>query len=105
MQQPSSYAVGVAKSVSNGEDMKELDLRFDGHFMNLIRRRARMTFTEMSRRTKASPAHLSDIERHKSDLSFSLAVRISEVLKVNVSYFVIPTPGRPRPPKHRGPAP
>jgi transcriptional regulator with XRE-family HTH domain len=85
--------------------MKERELRFDGYFMQLIRKRARLTFKDLSRRTRTTPRHLSDIEHHKSDPSFSLAVDISEVLKADVSYFVIPTPGRPRPPKHKGPTP
>jgi transcriptional regulator with XRE-family HTH domain len=86
--------------------LTDRDLRFDGHFMQLIRKRARMTFAALAQRTGTRDAHLSDIENHKSDPSFSLAVRIGEALNVGVQYFVIPTPGRPQPtPKARGRAP
>jgi transcriptional regulator with XRE-family HTH domain len=81
----------------------ERALRFDGDFMSLIRIRARMSFEELARRSGTTRSHLWNIEHHKSDPSFSLAVDISEALGVGIQYFVINTPGRPRPaPKPRG---
>lgn len=81
--------------------MKEREIRFDGNFMKLIRKRARLSFTEIAKRSGTTPRHVSEIEHHRCDPSFSLAVRMSEVLGTSVGYFVIPTPGRP---KVKGPA-
>jgi transcriptional regulator with XRE-family HTH domain len=81
------------------------ELRFDGMFMGLIRKRAQMTFQELARRSGTSRGHVCDLEHGNSDPSFSLAVRISEVLGVNIRYFVLSVPGRPRPPRRRPPAP
>jgi transcriptional regulator with XRE-family HTH domain len=58
-----------------------------------------MSFAEIARQTGSSRTHIADIEHGDSDLSFSLAVRISEALGVDVRYFVLQTPGRPHPAK------
>ena len=73
--------------------VKARDLRFDGIFLGMIRQRAKFTFRELARRSQTTSGHIHAIENGKADPSFSLAVDISEAMGLNVSYFVIPTPG------------
>lgn len=58
-----------------------------GERIRTLRKKMRMTATELARRVKTSPSHISEIERGEKTPSLNLLVKIAKELQTSIDYL------------------
>lgn len=66
---------------------RERHKAFDNDFLRLLRERNDITLDELARRCESSKSHMHELEKGKTEPSFSLAYKLSIALGCDMKLF------------------